>query len=47
LEDGRAVDVPVQAGDLVLVKYSVLGAIPYTVMQVLHFSSGVYLPVPY
>jgi polysaccharide export outer membrane protein len=47
LEDGRAVDVPVQAGDLVLVKYSVLGAIPYSVMQVLHFSSGVYLPVPY
>jgi polysaccharide export outer membrane protein len=46
LEDGRSADIPVQAGDLIVVRSSALGIVPYTVTQILHFGfgSGMYFP---
>jgi polysaccharide export outer membrane protein len=47
IEKGGERDIPVQAGDLVLVKASALGAIPYAFSTLLSkFGTGMYFPVP-
>lgn len=47
VEKGDERDVPVQAGDLVLVKASALGAIPYALSTVISkFGTGMYFPAP-
>jgi len=40
LEDGRSPDIPVQAGDLIVVRSSALGFVPYTLTQILHLGTG-------
>ncbi|MGA7763567.1 MAG: hypothetical protein WCA59_17615, partial [Candidatus Binataceae bacterium] len=47
VEKGDERDIPVQAGDLVLVKASALGAIPYALSTVISkFGTGMYFPAP-
>jgi protein involved in polysaccharide export with SLBB domain len=47
LTDGEEADVPVQSGDVVVVEPSLVGAIPFALMQILNrFGAGLYLPVP-
>lgn len=47
VEDGEEPDVPVQAGDLVLVRASALGAVPYAFFTLLNkFGTGMYLAAP-
>lgn len=47
LAKGEAPDVPVQSGDVIVVERSVVGAVPYTFMQLFnHFGTGVGLGLP-
>lgn len=47
LTSGDQTDVPLQSGDVVIVEPSIVGAIPFALMQVLNrFGAGMYLPVP-
>jgi protein involved in polysaccharide export with SLBB domain len=44
---GEEADVPVQEGDVVVVKHSPIGAVPYAVYEMFtKFGAGMYLPVP-
>jgi protein involved in polysaccharide export with SLBB domain len=46
-EDGAAPDVPVEAGDVVIVERSVAGAAPYAVYTLLNrFATGLAIPIP-
>jgi protein involved in polysaccharide export with SLBB domain len=48
IEKGQAPDVPVQAGDVVIVNRSVAGAVPYALYTVLSkFGTGIYPAVPF
>jgi protein involved in polysaccharide export with SLBB domain len=47
IKAGRAPDPPLEAGDVVIVKRSIAGAVPYTAYFLLQrFSSGVAIPTP-
>jgi protein involved in polysaccharide export with SLBB domain len=47
VEKGGQRDIPVEAGDLVLVRASALGAVPYAFSTLLgKFGTGMYFPVP-
>lgn len=47
LASGDQKDVPLQSGDVVIVEPSIVGAIPFAMLQVLsRFGAGMYLPVP-
>jgi protein involved in polysaccharide export with SLBB domain len=47
VEKGSQPDIPVEAGDLVLVRASALGAIPYAFSTLVSkFGTGMYFPVP-
>ena len=47
VEKGGQRDIPVEAGDLVLVRASALGAVPYAFSTLVHkFGTGMYFPVP-
>ena len=47
VEKGGQQDIPVEAGDLVLVRASALGAVPYAFSTLLSkFGTGMYFPVP-
>lgn len=44
IESGKAQDLPVQGGDVVLIKSSAVGAVPYGVYTLLtKFGTGLYL----
>jgi protein involved in polysaccharide export with SLBB domain len=44
---GTEVDVPVEAGDVVFVRRSPVGAIPYALYEIFtKFGTGMYLPAP-
>ena len=47
VKSGTASDVPVQAGDVVLVQRSMVGAVPYAMYELFtKFGTGMYMPVP-
>jgi len=47
IQQGAEPDVPVQAGDVVIVNRSIVGAVPYFAYGLLKsFSAGAYLPLP-
>jgi protein involved in polysaccharide export with SLBB domain len=47
LEAGTGSDLPLEAGDVVIVEHSIIGAVPYAVYSVLgHLSPGLAIPVP-
>lgn len=47
LTNGEEADIPVQSGDVVVVEATLVGAIPFALLQVLdRFGAGVYLPIP-
>jgi len=47
IRDREQPDVPVQAGDVVVVDKSVLGAGPYAVYTLFNkFNTGMYMPIP-
>jgi hypothetical protein len=47
VEKGTQRDIPVEAGDLVLVRASAIGAVPYALSTLLSkFGTGMYFPVP-
>jgi protein involved in polysaccharide export with SLBB domain len=47
LTNGAENDPAVQSGDVVIVEPSLVGAIPYTFLQIInHFGSGLYFPAP-
>jgi protein involved in polysaccharide export with SLBB domain len=47
IKDGAEDDVPVQAGDVVFVRHSVIGAMPYAFYEIFtKFGTGMYLPPP-
>ena len=47
VEKGGQQDIPVEAGDLVLVRASALGVVPYAFSTLVHqFGTGMYFPVP-
>ena len=47
LAAGEAQDVPVQSGDVIVVKKSIVGAVPYTFMELFnHFGTGLGLSMP-
>lgn len=47
VKSGSESDVPVQAGDVVLVQRSVTGAVPYAMYELFtKFGTGMYMPVP-
>jgi polysaccharide export outer membrane protein len=47
LEDGETTDIPVEAGDVVLVEKSVVGAVPYALWQIFqHFGAGAGIGIP-
>jgi protein involved in polysaccharide export with SLBB domain len=44
IESGKAIDLPIQGGDVVLIKSSAVGAVPYGVYTLLSkFGTGLYL----
>ena len=44
---GKEPDVPVQEGDVVVVKHSPIGAVPYAFYEIFtKFGTGMYLPIP-
>jgi hypothetical protein len=44
VENGRAADIAVEGGDIVLVRASALGAVPYAAYTLMNkFSTGLYL----
>jgi len=46
-ENGEAPDLPVEAGDVVIVERSALGAVPYAVYALLsRFATGFAIPIP-
>jgi polysaccharide biosynthesis/export protein len=48
VESGDKPDIPVEAGDLVLVKSSALGLVPYTLSTVINkFGTGMFFPAPF
>ncbi len=47
VKSGAEADVPVEAGDVVFVRRSVIGAVPYSFYEIFtKFGTGVYAPVP-
>jgi len=47
IQKGTAADIPVQAGDIVIVNRSVIGAVPYAVYFLMnHFGTGIYPALP-
>ena len=47
VQAGREPDVPVQEGDVVVVKHSPIGAVPYALYEIFtKFGTGMYLPIP-
>ena len=47
LAQGEAPDIPVQSGDVIIVERSVIGAVPYTLMQLFNrFGAGVGVGLP-
>jgi polysaccharide export outer membrane protein len=47
VESGDKRDIPVEAGDLVLVRASALGLVPYTLSTIINkFGTGMFFPVP-
>jgi protein involved in polysaccharide export with SLBB domain len=47
IEAGTASDLPLEAGDVVVVEHSVVGAVPYAVYSLLgHLSPGLAIPIP-
>jgi hypothetical protein len=47
LENGTETDIPVEAGDVVLVEKSVVGAVPYALKSIFdRFGSGVGMGIP-
>jgi polysaccharide export outer membrane protein len=47
LENGEETDIPVKAGDVLLVEKSVVGAVPYGLYQIFqHFGTGIGIPIP-
>jgi protein involved in polysaccharide export with SLBB domain len=47
LQTGKQTDEPVQAGDVVMMNRSVVGAVPYALYEVFsRFGTGMYIPMP-
>jgi protein involved in polysaccharide export with SLBB domain len=47
VKGGKEPDVPVQEGDVVVVKHSPIGAVPYAFYEIFtKFGTGMYLPIP-
>ena len=47
VQAGKEPDVPVQEGDVVVVKHSPIGAVPYAFYEIFtKFGTGMYLPIP-
>jgi polysaccharide export outer membrane protein len=47
LENGEETDIPVKAGDVLLVEKSVVGAVPYGLYEIFqHFGTGMGIPIP-
>jgi polysaccharide export outer membrane protein len=47
LENGAETDIPVKAGDVLLVEKSVVGAVPYGLYEIFqHFGTGMGIPIP-
>jgi protein involved in polysaccharide export with SLBB domain len=47
VKSGQEVDVPVQAGDVVYVRRSAIGAVPYAAYTLFtKFGTGMYMPMP-
>jgi polysaccharide biosynthesis/export protein len=47
VEAGKEPDVPVREGDVVVVKHSPVGAVPYAIYEIFtKFGTGMYLPIP-
>ena len=47
VQKGEEKDVPIKAGDVVMVDRSMVGAVPYTVFQLFsRFGTGMYMPIP-
>jgi protein involved in polysaccharide export with SLBB domain len=47
IQSGASPDLPLQAGDVVIVDHSVVGAVPYAVYSILgRFSPGLAIPIP-
>jgi polysaccharide export outer membrane protein len=47
IQEGRAADMPVKSGDMIYVKGSAMGAIPYSLEQLFErFGTGMMIPIP-
>jgi protein involved in polysaccharide export with SLBB domain len=47
IQSGALPDLPLQAGDVVIVEHSIVGAVPYAVYSILgRFSPGLAIPIP-
>ena len=47
IKEGRAADIPVKSGDLIYVKGSAVGAVPYAIQQLFgRFGTGMMIPIP-
>jgi hypothetical protein len=47
LKSGKETDIPVEAGDVVVMEKSVIGAVPYGLKEIFeHFGTGIGMGVP-